>query len=44
MALTTILSTQILHSLFVDNSISALRDSELIKLDAIVYEKNFIYA
>ena len=44
MALTTILSTQILHSLFVDNSISALRDSELIKLDTIVYEKNFIYA
>lgn len=44
MALTTILSTQILHSCFVEKSIPVLRDSELIKLDNIVFDKNYKYA
>ncbi|NLA63075.1 MAG: asparagine synthase [Bacteroidales bacterium] len=44
MALTAILSTQILHSCFVEKSIPVLRDSELIKLDNIVFDKNYKYA
>ena len=41
MALTTILSTQILHSFFIEKRIQVLRSSELIQLDNIVYDKNF---
>ncbi len=44
MALTAILSTQILHSCFIEKTIPLLRDSELIKLDNIVYGKSFKYA
>lgn len=44
MALTAILSTQILHSCFVEKAIPVLRDSELIKLNNIVFDKNYKYA
>lgn len=44
MALTTILSTQILYSCFVENEIPPLMDSELIVLDNIVYGNKFNYA
>ena len=41
MALTAILSAQILHSLFIEKRIQVLRSSELIQLDNIVYDKSF---
>ena len=44
MALTAILSTQILHSCFVEKAIPILRDSELIKLDNIVFDQNYKHA
>lgn len=44
MALTAILSTQILQSCFVEKAIPVLRDSELIKLNNIVFDKNYKYA
>lgn len=43
MAFTAILSTQILNSCFVDKAVSPLRDSELIKLDNIVYDRKYNY-
>ncbi len=43
MAFTAILSTQILHSCFVEKTIPELTDSELIKLDNIVYDNMFKY-
>ena len=44
MALTAILSTQILNSCFVEKTIIPLTESDLIKLDNIVYDRKFIYA
>lgn len=41
MAFTAILSTQILYSCFVGKTIPELTDSELIKLDNIVYDNKF---
>ena len=41
MALTAILSTQILHSCFVEKTIPVLKESELIKLNNIVFDKNY---
>lgn len=41
MALTTILSTQILHSCFIEKAVPELRDLELIVIDNIVYDKSF---
>lgn len=44
MALTAILSTQILNSLFVEKTTRLLSDSELITLDNIVFDNKFKYA
>ena len=44
MALTAILSTQILYSCFIEKAISSLMNSELIVLDNIVYDNKFNYA
>lgn len=44
MALTAILSTQVLYSCFVEKTIPPLMDSELIVLDNIVYDKKNNYA
>ncbi|NLZ95111.1 MAG: asparagine synthase (glutamine-hydrolyzing) [Bacteroidales bacterium] len=44
MALTAILSTQILQSCFSEKRIKVLKDSELIQLDNIVYDKSVNYA
>lgn len=43
MAITAILSTQILYNCFIDKTVSTLSDSELIKLDRIIYDKKFNY-
>jgi asparagine synthase (glutamine-hydrolysing) len=40
MALTGILSTQILHDLYVNRSIPVLKDKDLIVLDKIIVEKS----